>query len=43
MVGRPTVKNKVARPLIGAKSLVRTPGLNNLQLVLSESTSIPNS
>ena len=43
MVGRPSVKNKVGRPLIGVRSLVRTPGLNNLQLVLSEPTSIPNS
>jgi len=43
MVGRPTVKNKIGRPLIGVKSLVRTPGLNNLQLVVSKPTNLPNS
>lgn len=39
--GKATVNNKVARPLIGARSLVRTPGFNNLKLVVSEPTNTP--
>lgn len=42
IVGKPSVKNKVAKPLIGARSLVRTPGFNSLQLVVSESPTETN-
>ena len=36
IVGKPSVRNTVAKPQIGARSLIRTPGFNNLKLVLSE-------
>lgn len=37
IVGKPTVRNRVARPLIGARALIRTPGLNQIQMVVAQS------
>jgi len=35
MISNKAVKTRVAKPLIGAKSLVKTPGLNQIKLIVA--------
>jgi len=35
MISNKAVKNRVAKPLIGARALVKTPGLNRIQLIVA--------
>jgi hypothetical protein len=37
MISNKAVKNRVAKPLIGARALVRTPGLNQVKLIVATS------
>jgi hypothetical protein len=42
MISNKKVKNRVAKPLIGAKALIKTPGLNQVSLVVATSPESTN-
>lgn len=35
MISNKAVKTQVAKPLIGAKAMVKTPGLNQIKLIVA--------
>jgi hypothetical protein len=41
MISNSKVKNRVGKPLIGAKSLVRTPAFNQLPLIIATTEPTP--
>jgi hypothetical protein len=41
MISNSKVKNRVGKPLIGAKALVRTPALNHLPLIITTTGPTP--